>query len=115
MSAMAFKAAQEQTSPEVGVGPRLCENAKAINRNRTSYTSKAFLRAYIASASNFEIELKIIILVRARTFEFSHSLGPSRHIAPPRILGRKRGIAEIDRPTPIAEGDARDPEIRNLC
>src|SRR5215813_3833088 len=36
--------------------------------------------------------------------------GPSRHIAPPRILGRKRGIAEIDRPTSIAEGDARDPK-----
>ena len=36
--------------------------------------------------------------------------GPSRHIAPPRILGRERGIAEIDRPTSIAEGDARDPE-----
>jgi len=37
-------------------------------------------------------------------------VGPSQHIAPPRILGRKRGIAEIDRPTSIAEGDARDPE-----
>jgi len=36
-------------------------------------------------------------------------IGPSRHIAPPRILGRERGIAEIDRPTSIAEGDARDP------
>jgi hypothetical protein len=37
------------------------------------------------------------------------AFGPLRHIAPPRILGRKRGIAEIDRPTSIAEGDARDP------
>src|SRR5262249_24067707 len=37
-------------------------------------------------------------------------MAPSRHIAPPRILGRKRGIAEIDRPTSIAEGDARDPK-----
>jgi hypothetical protein len=37
-------------------------------------------------------------------------VGPLRHIAPPRILGRKRGIAEIDRPTSIAEGDARDPK-----
>jgi hypothetical protein len=34
--------------------------------------------------------------------------GPSLHIAPPRAVGRERGIAEIDRPTSIAEGDARD-------
>src|SRR5262245_30715171 len=36
-------------------------------------------------------------------------VGPSRHVAPPGNLGRKRGIAEIDRPTSIAEGDARYP------
>jgi hypothetical protein len=41
--------------------------------------------------------------------------GPSRHIALPGILGRKRGIAEIDRPTSIAEGDARDPWPTSLC
>jgi hypothetical protein len=39
--------------------------------------------------------------------------GPSRHIAPPRIIGRKRSIAEIDRPTFIAEGDARDPLLKS--
>ena len=32
--------------------------------------------------------------------------GPSRRIAPPRTISRERGIAEIDRPTSIAEGDA---------
>ena len=37
------------------------------------------------------------------------AIGPSRHIAPPRILGRKRGIAEIDRPTSITGWKARDP------
>jgi hypothetical protein len=30
------------------------------------------------------------------------------------ILGRKRGIAEIDRPTSIAEGDARDPHVAEV-
>jgi hypothetical protein len=30
------------------------------------------------------------------------------------ILGRKRGIAEIDRPTSIEEGDARDPTSTRL-
>jgi hypothetical protein len=38
------------------------------------------------------------------------AFGPSLHIAPPRTVGRHRGIAEIDGPTSIAEGDARDPE-----
>jgi hypothetical protein len=36
--------------------------------------------------------------------------GPSRHIAAPRDLGRKRGIAEVDARPSIAEGDAIDPE-----
>jgi hypothetical protein len=35
--------------------------------------------------------------------------GSSRHIASPHYLGRKRGIAEIDRPPSGAEDDARDP------
>jgi hypothetical protein len=33
-------------------------------------------------------------------------IGPSRHIAPPLDLGRERGIAEIERPASVAEGDA---------
>ena len=36
--------------------------------------------------------------------------GPSRHIAPPRAVVRYRGIAKIDKPTSIAEGDAHDPQ-----
>ena len=35
--------------------------------------------------------------------------GPSRHIAPPRTIGRYRGIAKIDTPTSSAKGDAPDP------
>ncbi|WP_210254764.1 hypothetical protein, partial [Bradyrhizobium sp. USDA 3458] len=35
---------------------------------------------------------------------------PSRHIAPPHDFGRQRGIAEIDKPPSIAEGDVRDPK-----
>jgi len=34
---------------------------------------------------------------------------PSRHIAPPRDLGRKQSIAEVDGQPSIAEDDARDP------
>jgi hypothetical protein len=36
--------------------------------------------------------------------------GPSRHIAPPRDLGRYQSIAEVDGQPSIAEGDARDPK-----
>ena len=60
---------------EVRSGSRLCENAKAINRDRTSYSFKTVSCAHIASAFNFEIEIKNIVLVALRTFEFSHRLG----------------------------------------
>ena len=56
-------------------GPRLCENAKAMNRDRASSSLKAVFGAHIGSAFNFKIELENIILVAFRTFAFSHSLG----------------------------------------
>ena len=37
-------------------------------------------------------------------------MAPSRQIARPHCLGRKRGIAEIDGPPSGAEEDARDPK-----
>jgi len=68
--------------------PSPCENAKTLDRDRTSYSFNAALAAQTASPFNFEIEPENIILVALRVFEFSHRLGPSRHIAPPRDLGR---------------------------
>jgi hypothetical protein len=65
-----------QTSSVVN-DPSLCENAKAINRDRTSSSFKTISCADLASAFNFEIEIKNIILGAFRTFEFSHSLDPS--------------------------------------
>jgi len=56
-------------------GPRLCEKAKTLDRDRTSYSFEIVLGAQI-SPFNFENELKNIILVALRVFEFSHSLGP---------------------------------------
>jgi hypothetical protein len=61
-----------------GLPAHLCENAKAINRDRASSSLKAVFGAHIASAFNFKIEIENIILVALRTFEFSHSLGHSR-------------------------------------
>ena len=75
---VAAEAAQEQTFRDRRFGPRPCENAKAINRDRTSYSFKIVLGAYIARVFNFEIELGNIILAALRTFEFSHSLGHFR-------------------------------------
>ena len=54
---------------------RLCENAKMLNRNRRSYSSKIALVAQRASGFYLEIELRKIILRRASIFEFLHSLG----------------------------------------
>ena len=65
-------ASQQNGVPDFRNGSRLCENAKAINRDRTTYSFKIVLGARIARAFNFEIERKNIILVALRTFEFSH-------------------------------------------
>jgi hypothetical protein len=52
----------------------------------------------------------LVKLAQADFFAVHESVdGPSRHIAAPRDLGRKRRIMEIDGPTSIAEGDANDP------
>jgi hypothetical protein len=60
---------------------RPVEHAKAINRDRTSYSFKAVSCAYIASAFNFEIEIKNIILAALRIFGFSHGPGPEADLA----------------------------------
>ena len=52
----------------VRYGSWLCENAKALNRDRKSYSSKTVLVAERASAFNLEIELKNIILRRVSIF-----------------------------------------------
>ena len=56
-------------------GPSPCENAKTLDRDRTSYSFNAALAAQTASPFNFEIEPENIILVALRVFEFSHRLG----------------------------------------
>src|SRR5207249_5104674 len=52
-----------------------CKNAKTLNRDRRSYSSKTVLVAQQASRFNLEIELKNIILRRVSIFEFLHSQG----------------------------------------
>src|SRR6266540_2547391 len=56
-------------------GPWLCENAKTLNPDRRTCSSKTVLVAQRASGFNFEIELKNIILRRVSIFEFLHSQG----------------------------------------
>jgi len=60
---------------DVAVGSWLCKNAKTLNRDRRSYSSKTALVAQLASELNLEVELKNIILVALRFFEFLHSQG----------------------------------------
>jgi hypothetical protein len=60
---------------DVRCGSWPCENAKTLNRDRRSYSSKTVLVAQRASGFNLEIELKNIILRRVSIFEFLHSQG----------------------------------------
>ena len=64
-------------------GPWPCENAKTLNRDKRSYSSKSYssktvLVAQQANGFNIAIELKNIILRRVSIFEFLHSQGQSR-------------------------------------
>jgi hypothetical protein len=72
-----------------------CENAKTLDRDRTSYLFNAALAAKAASSFNFEIEPENIILVALRVFEFSHSLGPKRPTGIGRVYVFGRVIVSI--------------------
>jgi len=67
----------------VRYGSWLCENAKPLNRDRRSYSSKTVLVAQRANGFDLEIELKNIILRRISIFEFLHSQGQSRRFGSP--------------------------------
>jgi hypothetical protein len=51
-------------------GSWLCKNAKRLKRDRISYSSKTALVVQHAIQFNLEVELKNIILVAFRYFEF---------------------------------------------
>jgi hypothetical protein len=59
----------------VGFGSWLCENAKTLNRDGRSYSSKTVLVAQRASGFNLGIELKNIILRCVSISEFLHNQG----------------------------------------
>jgi hypothetical protein len=71
-------------------GSSPCENAKTLDRDRTSYSFNATLAAQAASPFTFEIEPENIILVALRVFEFSHSLGQKRTSLADRFLAQLR-------------------------
>ena len=65
----------ELSHANVRLGSWLCKNAKTLNRDRRSCSSKTALVLQLASEFNLEAELKNIILVAFRFFEFLHSQG----------------------------------------
>jgi hypothetical protein len=67
---------------ELGLG--CVKTRKTLNRDRRNYSSKTALVAQLASEFNLEVELKNIILVAFRFFEFLHSQGQTE------TLGRVR-------------------------
>src|SRR5690348_9729264 len=86
----------DSQSIKVRFGPWLCENAKTLDHDRRSYSSKTVLVPQSASGFNLEIELKNIILRRVSFFEFLHSQGhlqtcppKNRMSAPPLKEGRR--------------------------
>src|SRR6266700_5177122 len=96
---------------DVRCGSRLCENAKAINRDRTSYSFKTVSCAYIGSAFNFEIEIKNIILVALRTFEFSHGVGQKRKWRRFQVMSALPHKADID----VRDCDVRFVPTADSC
>ena len=94
-------------------GPGLCENSNSCNRDRTSYSFEIVFGAYIASP--FEIELKNIILVALRVFEFSHSLALQLHLSS-EVSAASVGLVSspperpcentVDRDAPLSELDS---------
>jgi hypothetical protein len=63
---------------EVRSGSWLCENAKALNRYRRSYSSKTVSGIQFENTFDLEIELKNVILVAFQFFAFLHSQGQKR-------------------------------------
>jgi hypothetical protein len=63
---------------DVCLGSWLCENARTLDRDRTSKAFKTVCDARIGSPFNFEVERKNIFLVALRNFEFSHSQSHKR-------------------------------------
>jgi hypothetical protein len=82
----------------VSYGSWLCENAKLLDDDRRSYSSKTALGHQLAIAFNFKIELKNVILVAFRTFAFLHSQGQSRHFERPTITSGLPPQTDINRP-----------------
>jgi hypothetical protein len=87
----------------------LCENAKALDRDRRSYSSKAVLVVHRASGFNLEIELKNIILRRVSIFEFLHSQGPTADISADSLcaFALLTDIERMARKNPELEDDRR--------
>jgi hypothetical protein len=82
-----------------------CKNAKTLNHDRRSYSSKTASVAQLASEFNLEIELKKIILVTFRFFEFLHSQGQNQ----------KSGDAIATSDLPLKPDIKRpSPEIRKV-
>jgi hypothetical protein len=58
--------------------PWLCKNAKTIEGDRRSYSSKTISALNRANGFNFESEIKNVILATFRSLAFLHSQGQKR-------------------------------------
>jgi hypothetical protein len=90
--------------------PWLCENAKTLNHDRRSCSSKTVLVAQRASGFNLVIELKNIILRRVSIFEFSHSQVPKQTSCPAAEFREGRPLKPA-----ASERSARAKHVRYLA
>jgi hypothetical protein len=97
---------------DMGLG---CVNAKTLNCDRRTCSSKTVLVAQHASGFNLEIELKNIILRRVSIFEFLHSQGHQQTLKQRTFdvrssLSSGRLRAPRDANAPNSSHGTRDPE-----
>ncbi|WP_143199988.1 hypothetical protein, partial [Bradyrhizobium sp. NAS80.1] len=92
---------------DVAFGSWLCENAKALERDRRSYSSKAVLALKLARRFNLDDELKNVILAVSRSFAFLHSQGHSRPTLRVSAAVRCLLFSETDQLTARQRNDAK--------
>src|SRR5258708_3821371 len=68
------------------------------NRDRRNYSPKTALVAQLASEFNLEVELKNIIFIAFRFFEFLHSQGQNRKSRPTCRMSVLPPGADLERP-----------------
>jgi len=99
----------------VGSGSWLCENAKTLDGDRRSYSSKTALTVKRASELNLTNEPKNVILAAFQSFAFLHSQGSKGDLADPSGVSPRypRNLTSGHSPRMSATGHKRSVSASN--